>query len=117
MSFTCPDCLWTSHHPRDEQENFCGHCHDFKSRALQPTEFQYAACRGILSQFPLQNLWLAISFAQARNMSLAQIYLELAVLGRAALLTSKQFAAVQEVINEITQTPDTILSSPMEPFE
>lgn len=29
MSFTCPRCGATSHHPRDEQEGYCGNCHDW----------------------------------------------------------------------------------------
>ena len=29
MSFTCPRCGMTSHHPRDVQEGYCGACHDW----------------------------------------------------------------------------------------
>lgn len=30
MSFTCPDCGMTSHHPEDEKNRYCGACHSFK---------------------------------------------------------------------------------------
>lgn len=29
MSFTCPRCGAVSHHPKDEQQGYCGRCHDF----------------------------------------------------------------------------------------
>lgn len=29
MSFTCPRCAMTSHHPMDEDYGYCGNCHDF----------------------------------------------------------------------------------------
>jgi len=29
MSFTCPRCNMTSHHPVDERHGYCGHCHDY----------------------------------------------------------------------------------------
>ncbi len=29
VSFTCPRCGMTSHSPRDEQEGYCGNCHDW----------------------------------------------------------------------------------------
>lgn len=29
MSFTCPKCLLTSHHPEDERNRYCGNCHAF----------------------------------------------------------------------------------------
>lgn len=29
MSFTCPRCSRTSHHPEDERHGYCGNCHDF----------------------------------------------------------------------------------------
>lgn len=29
MSFTCPVCRMTSHHPEDERQGYCGNCHDF----------------------------------------------------------------------------------------
>jgi len=29
MSFTCPRCQKTSHHPEDERHGSCGNCHDF----------------------------------------------------------------------------------------
>jgi hypothetical protein len=29
MSFTCPRCGATSHHPKDEEHGYCGACHDF----------------------------------------------------------------------------------------
>ena len=29
MSFTCPRCDMTSHHPMDEDYGYCGNCHDF----------------------------------------------------------------------------------------
>lgn len=29
MSFTCPRCNMTSHHPEDERHGYCGHCHEF----------------------------------------------------------------------------------------
>lgn len=31
MAITCPICSFTSHHPMDEQEGYCGHCHAFTS--------------------------------------------------------------------------------------
>ena len=27
VSFTCPRCGMTSHHPRDVEEGYCGNCH------------------------------------------------------------------------------------------
>lgn len=27
--FTCPRCGWTSFHPMDVVEGYCGHCHDW----------------------------------------------------------------------------------------
>ena len=29
MSFCCPRCQMTSHHPKDEEHGYCGACHDF----------------------------------------------------------------------------------------
>lgn len=29
MTFTCPRCRATSHHPKDEEHGYCGQCHDF----------------------------------------------------------------------------------------
>jgi hypothetical protein len=29
MSFTCPRCGMTSHHPEDERQGYCGNCHDW----------------------------------------------------------------------------------------
>ena len=29
MPFTCPKCGMTSHHPKDEEERYCGNCHAF----------------------------------------------------------------------------------------
>lgn len=29
MSFTCPKCKLTSHHPEDERHGYCGNCHEF----------------------------------------------------------------------------------------
>jgi hypothetical protein len=29
MSFTCPRCHKTSHHPEDERHGYCANCHDF----------------------------------------------------------------------------------------
>ena len=29
MTFTCPRCGATSHHPKDEEHGYCGRCHDF----------------------------------------------------------------------------------------
>jgi hypothetical protein len=29
MSFTCPKCKKTSHHPQDERHGYCANCHDF----------------------------------------------------------------------------------------
>jgi hypothetical protein len=38
MAFTCPDCGLTSHHPKDEENQYCGNCHDFKgSKIDNPT--------------------------------------------------------------------------------
>lgn len=31
MPFTCPDCGRTSSHPHDEQNQYCGNCHQFKT--------------------------------------------------------------------------------------
>lgn len=50
MSFTCPDCLWTSHHPQDRQNLYCGHCHRFVKYNLEPTEFESALIKAILSR-------------------------------------------------------------------
>lgn len=33
VSFTCPRCQRTSHHPMDVQEGYCGACHDFTGEA------------------------------------------------------------------------------------
>lgn len=33
MSFTCPRCGRTSHHPVDEAEGYCGACHEWTGRA------------------------------------------------------------------------------------
>jgi hypothetical protein len=40
MSFTCPDCGRTSHHPKDEQFSYCGNCHEFKD-ANREDEFDH----------------------------------------------------------------------------
>jgi len=37
MSFTCPRCDMTSHHPMDEDYGYCGNCHAFTG-AAQPVE-------------------------------------------------------------------------------
>jgi hypothetical protein len=29
MSFQCPKCKKTSHHPEDERHGYCGNCHEF----------------------------------------------------------------------------------------
>ena len=29
MSFTCPRCSMTSHHPKDEEQGYCARCHEF----------------------------------------------------------------------------------------
>lgn len=31
---TCPVCGWTSHHPEDERQGYCNHCHWWTSDAL-----------------------------------------------------------------------------------
>lgn len=49
MSFTCPDCLWTSHHPQDRQNLFCGHCHRYVKYNLEPTDFESALIKAVLS--------------------------------------------------------------------
>lgn len=36
MAFTCPACRLVSHHPADEQERYCGQCHQFFNDAGQP---------------------------------------------------------------------------------
>lgn len=41
MSFTCPDCGRTSHHPEDERSNYCGNCHEFKD-GNREDEFEHA---------------------------------------------------------------------------
>ena len=38
MSFTCPRCGVTSHHPKDEQESYCGNCHVFINDIPLPVE-------------------------------------------------------------------------------
>jgi hypothetical protein len=30
-SITCPFCHWTSYHPKDIEERYCGHCHRFRT--------------------------------------------------------------------------------------
>jgi hypothetical protein len=35
MSFTCPRCGRTSHHPTDEAEGYCGACHDWTRVAAE----------------------------------------------------------------------------------
>lgn len=32
MSFTCPKCGMTSHHPKDAEHGYCGHCHEYTGR-------------------------------------------------------------------------------------
>jgi hypothetical protein len=36
VAITCPQCGATSHHPVDEQEGYCGRCHDWTSPAVNP---------------------------------------------------------------------------------
>jgi hypothetical protein len=38
-SITCGRCGWTSYHPRDIEEGYCGHCHAFLDEP-QPTASQ-----------------------------------------------------------------------------
>ncbi|HTF53622.1 MAG TPA: hypothetical protein VK735_39770 [Pseudonocardia sp.] len=35
MSFTCPECGRSSHHPKDEEFGYCGACHDFTGRLIE----------------------------------------------------------------------------------
>lgn len=34
MSFTCPKCFRTSHHPEDERHRYCGRCHESFSQHI-----------------------------------------------------------------------------------
>lgn len=40
MSFTCPRCGMTSHHPEDERHGYCGNCHDFTGTGTALAELQ-----------------------------------------------------------------------------
>ncbi len=42
MAFTCPDCLFTSHHPEDERNLYCGRCHAFQDENLDPSPWEMA---------------------------------------------------------------------------
>ena len=33
LSYTCPNCHWTSHNPNDAHYRYCGHCHMFEEDA------------------------------------------------------------------------------------
>jgi hypothetical protein len=39
VSYACPRCGRTSHHPLDEIEGYCGACHDW----TMPTEYEHAS--------------------------------------------------------------------------
>ncbi len=61
MAYTCPDCLRTSYHPRDEEERYCGNCHEFKATNIHPhlSDFQLAVARAL--QMPEDAEYFALS--------------------------------------------------------
>jgi hypothetical protein len=43
MSYTCPFCGITSHHPRDKAERYCGRCKLFADGPVTPERLRLAA--------------------------------------------------------------------------
>jgi hypothetical protein len=55
LSFTCPKCGRTSHHPEDEAQGYCGHCHAFTR------EEPAASYQVVLADGPAQK-WSYVTF-------------------------------------------------------
>lgn len=50
MSFTCPRCGTTSHHPMDEYHTYCGRCHDFTGEPVDQREQSWFELRQAVDQ-------------------------------------------------------------------
>lgn len=50
MAFTCPECNRTSHHPKDEEHQYCGACHKF----FGPGDIQWAKCERCHGLYEIQ---------------------------------------------------------------
>lgn len=47
--FHCPKCKRVSHHPKDIEEGYCGHCHDWTG--LDPEgDWSCGRCGGLLAK-------------------------------------------------------------------
>jgi hypothetical protein len=80
MAFTCPICTKVSHHPKDEEYGYCGHCHDFTGPP-KPSEEETGVTfwvQGIVAarnRVPYvqianaQRLIAQLTIAQARNVA------------------------------------------------
>lgn len=58
MSFTCPECGRTSHHPEDEKQGYCGACHKFFDPLRIADAFERAAA--IVEEAGLTNVAKAL---------------------------------------------------------
>lgn len=113
MSFTCPDCLWTSQHIDDVTHRYCGRCHEFKQYSFGPTPFQTEVIKVLRGQDePTPLLRRLVGQYRMQQASLGEIYIELSQMLTASLITYRQREALSVMLNMIEAVANLAEGSP-----
>lgn len=118
MSFTCPECFWTSHNPNDEANSYCGHCRRHVERAADLTAFQHVAVKALLHTDPwIAETCLLAAVAQRRMQleTFEQISVELGELLTGRAIPATWLIIIEKVQRRIRQaTGDGLTYPPLE---
>lgn len=102
MSYTCPDCLWVSHNPNDDANNFCGHCDEYKQERFEPTTFQLSAIKALHSHAPIPRLLQVVAHERMQMAPLVEIHRELTRLTFALRIREQERTALNRILDRIS---------------
>lgn len=103
MSFTCPDCFWTSANPNDLANLYCGHCHAFTGSAFEPSDIQKVAIKALLARDPFAAIESDILAREVPLAPWSQLLLEFMPLWSAERLTNQQYSALVMLTRKVAQ--------------
>lgn len=127
MSFTCPDCLWTSQSTKDERDSYCGHCHEPKTHNFCASSFQravFGAARPTVDEDlgeavqrgPIERVHLVIAQFRMMQLSLGGIYADLTRMLTASKITDSEREALQAGRDLVVSVANTTLGGVQDPI-